>query len=140
GALGVQLDELAGELFGGGLGAGLGALPLRAAHLAQLDGVVLPRAYVLADQVELRRRDVERVAAGVGYLDVVLLDSVHGHAHDSGEAAYAVVLVHHEVADGQVGVRGYALGVRELAARLALRLAEAAAGYLRVRQHGQAQA
>ena len=67
--------------------------------------MVLPRAYVLADQVELRGRDVERVAAGVGYLDVVLLDSVHGHAHDSGEAAYAVVLVYDEIAGSQIGER-----------------------------------
>ena len=45
-ALGVELNELLGELFGGGLRAGLGFGPLRAAHFGELDWCVLARADV----------------------------------------------------------------------------------------------
>ena len=49
-----------------------------------------------------------------------------------------MVLVDDEVADGEVGVRAYLLGVGELAGGAAARFPEAGAGNLRVRQDGQA--
>src|SRR5699024_6791901 len=65
----------------------------------------------------------------------------HAHAHNAGEAAYAVVLVYNQVADGEVGVRAYPLGVGDLplCAR-APAAAQAAARYLRIREYGEAQA
>ena len=138
GALGIERYELAGQLFRRGLCPGLCALPLRAAHLGKAHRPVLARAYVFAHQIQLRRGNVQHVAAGIAYLDIVLLHAVDRHAHNARKTAYAVVLVYDEVADGQVGIRAYALCVRQLAFCLALRLSEAAAGYLRVREHREA--
>ena len=102
--------------------------------------MILARAYVFADQVKLSGGDVKRVAPGVGDFYIVLFRAVHRHAHHAGKAAYTVVLVDNEVADGQVGAGAYGFGIGELAfSGPAPGLSEAAAGYLGIRQHGEAQ-
>ena len=65
---------------------------------------VLPGADVLAHQVQLGGRDIQAVAAGVGDLDIVLLHPVHRQTHHRNETPDAVVLMHHQVPGGQVGV------------------------------------
>ena len=102
GPLGIELYQPVRELLRGGLGARFRALPVRAAHFRQSDGPVLARADVFAHKVELRRRDIQRVRPGVADFHIVLLHPVHGHPDDAGEAADAVVFVHHEVAHGEV--------------------------------------
>ena len=133
-ARGVERGELLGHAFGGGLGARLRARPFRAAHFRQLHRAILARADVLADHVELRRRDIERVRAGVADLDVVLHRAVDRHLHDARKAADAVVLVHDEVAHGEVGV-----GVDLLAVGLLFVLCAPQTGRrdLRVREDGE---
>ena len=103
-ALGVQREQVDRELAHRGLRARFRAVPVRAAHLRELDGPVLPCADILRDHVELRRWDVERIRAGVGDLDIVLDRAVDRHLHDAAEAADAVHVVHDEVADGEVRV------------------------------------
>lgn len=108
--------------------------PIPCRPFRQLHRSILARADVLADHVELRRRDIERVRAGVADLDVVLHRAIDRHLHDACEAADAVVLVHDEIAHGEVGV-----GVDLLAVGLLFMLCAPQAGRrdLRVRKDGE---
>ena len=137
-ALGVELDEALCHVLGAGLGAAAGLGPLGAAHLAEAHGLFLARAGVLRHHVQLRRGDVERVAARVVELDIVLVEAVHLHAHDPGEFADAVVFVHHEIARGEVGIR---LDARPVGGQLFARLRgpAARAHKLGVGQDGEAE-
>ena len=104
--------------------------PLGAPQLGQLLGLVgvLAAADVLAHQIQLGGGDVQHVRPGIGDLHIVLLHPVGGHLHHAGIPADAVVLVHHQVAHGQVGVRLQLLAVGGLLGRAgALFLSAAAA-------------
>ena len=104
-ARGVERGELLGHAFCGRFGARFRARPLRAAHFGQLHGPIFARADVFAHEVELRRRDIERVRAGIADFDIVFHRTVDRHLHDARKAAYTVVFVHDKVADGEVGIR-----------------------------------
>ena len=133
-ARGVERRELFGHAFCGRFGARFRARPLRAAHFGQLHGPVLARADVFAHEVELRRRDIERVRPGIADLDIVFHRTVDRHLHDARKAADAVIFVHDEVANGEVGV-----GVDLLAVRLLFVSGAPQAGRrdLRVREDGE---
>ena len=133
-ARGVERREFFGHAFCGRFGARFRARPLRAAHFGQLHGPVLARADVFAHEVELCRRDIERVRPGIADLDIVLHRTVDRHLHNARKAADAVVFVHDEVADGKVGV-----GVDLLAVRLLFVSGAPQAGRrdLRVREDGE---
>src|SRR5205823_2160457 len=75
-ALGVEVDELAGEGLGGAPGAHLDLLPLLAAELRQRR-VRRVCADVAADLVELVAGDEDAVAAAVLELKVVARDAAH---------------------------------------------------------------
>ena len=104
--LGVELDQALCQILHRLLGPGLGLLPVGAPQLGQLLGLVgvLAGADVLAHQIQLGGGDVEHVRPGVGDLHIVLLHPVHRHLGHLQEAAHAVVLMHHQIAGGQVGV------------------------------------
>ena len=103
-ARGIELDEALGEILGRGLGAGLRLLPLVAAELVEADGRILAAgADILADKVELRGGNIERVAALIGDLDVVLDHAADLHLLHADVAADAVVLVDDEVAGREIG-------------------------------------
>ena len=136
GARGIELCKLGGELLRRGLGAGRRPFPLRAAHARELHGAVLAAADVFRHKVELRRRNVQTVRPGVTYFNVVLFHAVHRQPENAGEAADAVVLVHHEIADREIGAGAELLTVRHGAAALAA--SQRARGDLRVGQHGKA--
>ena len=133
-ARGVERGELLGHAFCGCFGARFRARPLRAAHLGQLHGPIFARADVFAHEVELRRRDIERVRSGVADLDIVLHRTVDRHLHNARKAADAVVFMHDEVADGKVRV-----GVDLFAVRLFFVLCAPQTGRsdLRVREDGE---
>ena len=106
-ARGIELYQPLRKLLCGGLRAGLYPRPVRAAHLGKAHTRALARADIFGNEIELRCRDIERVRARVAYLYIILLRAVHRHTHNAGEAAYAVVLVHHEIALGEIGAGGY---------------------------------
>ena len=101
--LGVERDELLRHVLGRALGARAGLRPFRAAHLRELDGLLLARSRVFRHHVKLRRRDIQAVRSGVAYFYIVFFKSVHLHLDDAGKAADAVVLVHDIVAHREVG-------------------------------------
>ena len=103
-ALGVEVEELAGELLGGAAGARLHRLPALAAELAQRR-VVAARADVAGDLRELLDRHEDPVGAGELELEVVAGDAGDGLRVEAGEARDAVVLVDDDVAGAQVGER-----------------------------------
>ena len=133
-ARGVERGELLGHAFCGRFGARFRARPLRAAHFGQLHGPIFARADVFAHEVELRRRDIERVSSGVADLDIVFHRAVDRHLHNARKAADAVIFVHDEVADGKVRV-----GVDLFAVRLFFVLCapQARCRDLRVREDGE---
>ena len=103
-ARGIELNESFGKILGCSLGAGLCLLPLVAAEFVEADGRVLTAgADILADKVELRGGDVERVAALIGDLDVVLDHAANLHLLHADVAADAVVLVDDEIAGREIG-------------------------------------
>ena len=75
-ALGIELDEPGGKVLGRGFRAGLCLLPLVTAELVEPDDRVLAAANVFGDEIKLRRRDIQRVRALIGDLDIVLDDAV----------------------------------------------------------------
>ena len=111
GALGVKLDQALGQFLGGRLGARLGARPVRTAQLVQPHALGLAAADVFGDQVERGRGHIQEIRARERDLDEIALRAVHGHALHAYKAADAVVLMHHEVARGQVGERLDAVAV-----------------------------
>jgi hypothetical protein len=104
-ALGVKLQQPLGQILCCGLGSGAAAGPFRAAHFGQLHRLILaPGADIFGHQIKLGAGHVQAVRPGVAYLHVVLFKAVHRHLHDAGKAAYAVVLVDHQIAHRKVGV------------------------------------
>ena len=101
-ALGVQVEELAGELLRGSPGAGLDRVPAAAAELGQR-WVGAAGADVAADLGELVDRDEHAVRARVLEVQVVARDFRHGLGVEPGEPRDPVVLVHDDVAGAQVG-------------------------------------
>ena len=134
-ALGIELQEIDGELFGRRPRAGFGAVPVGAAHFGELDGVILARADVFRHHIELRSGDIETVRPRVADLDIILHRPVHGHLHDAGEAADAVHVVHDEIADREIGIGLDGLAVGALFRLCAPHAADA--GHLRVREDGE---
>ena len=111
GALGVELYELACQLFCRGLGAAPRLCPLRAAHFRELNVLILGRAEIFRHHVQRSRGNVQRVCSGVADHDIILFEAVDLHLFYAREAAYAVHLVNDEVARLEVGVGVYALSV-----------------------------
>src|SRR3954470_17241963 len=103
-ALGVEVEQLAGELLGGAAGARLHGLPRLAAELAQRR-VAAAGADVAADLRELVDRHEDAVGAGELQLEVVARDAADGLRLEAGELGEAVVLVDDDVAGPQVGER-----------------------------------
>ena len=125
-ALGVEVEQLAGQLAGGAAGARLHLLPARAAERRELRRLAAG-ADVAAELRELLGGDEDPVLALVLELEVVAGDSGEGPRLEAGEAGDAVVLVDDVVADAQLarrlsmparrGRRGGAAAVQELAPR-----------------------
>ena len=103
-ALGVEVDQLAGERLGSAARLQLHLLPLLAAELRErrVAGV---GAHVAADLVELVARHEDAVAVAVLELEVVARHAAHGLGLEAGEQSDAVVLVHHRGAGAEVGER-----------------------------------
>ena len=104
--LGVEVDQLAGQLAGGAAGAGLHLAPALAAELRELRA--LAAADVAGDLRQLLRRDEHPVAVAVLELEVVAGDLGDRAGVEAGEAGDAVVLVDDVVAGGEVAERGEA--------------------------------
>ena len=103
-ALGIELDEAFGHVFGGLFGTAFGFFPFRAAQFRQaLAAGVVAAADVFGDEVQLEGGDIENVCPGELELDVIPRGTVHGHLYHADEAADAVVVVDHEIAGGEVG-------------------------------------
>ena len=103
-ALGVEVDELAGQLLSGAAGAGLERLPALPAELGQRR-VAAARADVAGDLRELVDREEDAVGARVLELEVVAGDTADGLRVEAAEARQPVVLVDDDVARAQVGER-----------------------------------
>src|SRR4051794_24826788 len=119
-ALGVEVEQLAGELLRGAAGARLHRLPRLAAELAQRR-VAAAGADVAADLRELVDRHEDAVGAGELQLEVVARDAADGLRLEARELGEAVVLVDDDVAGSQVGERAQraspaAAGARPLGA------------------------
>ncbi len=100
-ALGVEVEQLAGQGLGGRAGAGLEALPALAAERRELR-LVAVGAEVAADLRELVGGREDLVLALVGELEVVAGDPGESLGLEAGEAGDAVVLVDDVVADPQL--------------------------------------
>src|SRR3954454_8815388 len=103
-ALGVEVEQLAGELLGGAARARLHRLPRLAAELAQRR-VAAAGADVAADLRELVDRHEDAVGAGELQLEVVARDAADGLRLEAGELGEAVVLVDDDVAGPEVRER-----------------------------------
>ena len=101
-ALGVEVEQLAGQLLGGAPRAGLDRLPAGAAELGQRR-VRAAGADVAADLGQLVDRDEHPVRAGVLEIEVVTGDAGDGLGVKAGEAGDPVVLMDDDVAGAQVG-------------------------------------
>ena len=101
-ALGVQVEQLAGELLGGPPGPRLDRVPAGAAELRQRR-VGAAGADVPADLRELVDRDEHPVRAGVLEVQVVARDVRDGLRVEAREPRDPVVLVDDDVAGAQVG-------------------------------------
>ena len=119
-ALGVQVDQLAGERLRRPPGAQLHLLPLLAAELRERR-VRRVGSDVAADLVELVARHEDPVAAAVLELQVVPRDPADRLRLEAREAGDPVVLVHHGVARAEVGERRNRRGARARPRRAALR-------------------
>ena len=102
--LSVELDESGGQFLGGCLGTRAGALPVRTAQLVEPYFFRLAAADVLGNEVERGGGDVQKIGAREGDFDEVTRCAVDHHAFHADVPANAVMLMHHEVAGGQVGV------------------------------------
>ena len=107
---GVERDEPLGKILRRGARLRLGARPVRAAELTELCArlavlVLAVAADVFRHHVELCRGNVQTVVARVADLDVVLVHAVDAHALDARKAADAVMLMHDEIAGGEILVR-----------------------------------
>ena len=111
-ALGVQLEQLPGQLLGGPPGARLDRVPACAAELAQ-GRVGAAGADVAGDLGELVGGDEDAVVALVFEVQVVARDARHGARLEAGEAGDAVVLVDDDVARAQLGERAQGAPRRE---------------------------
>src|SRR3954470_8829985 len=126
-ALGVEVEQLAGELLGGAARARLHRLPRLAAELAQRR-VAAAGADVAADLRELVDRHEDAVGAGELQLEVVAGDAADRLRLEARELGDAVVLVDDDVAGPQVGeasegaaaAAAGALALRALAAEQAV--------------------
>ena len=103
-ALGVEVEQLAGELLRGVARARLHRLPARAAELRQRR-VRAAGADVARDLRELVGGHEDLVVALVLEVEVVARDAGDGLRVEAGEARDAVVLVDDDVAGAQVGER-----------------------------------
>ena len=101
-ALGVEVEQLAGELLGRAAGARLHRLPARAAELGERR-VVAAGADVARDLRELVDRHEDLVRALELEVEVVAGDAGDGLGVEAGEAREPVVLVDDDVAGAQVG-------------------------------------
>src|SRR5207244_4804851 len=115
-ALGVEVDELAGERLRRAARAHLLLLPLLAAELRQLR-VARVGADVPAQLVQLVAGDEDAVAVAVLELEVVARDAGHRLRLEAEEARDAVVLVHDRVAGAQLGAARHGAAVRAVALR-----------------------
>ena len=102
GALGVQREQLGRGVAHLLRGARLGLVPLAAAELVQRRLLGL-RAAVAADHAELRDRHVELVAAFVLEQQELGIALANVQADQPLVAADAVLLVHHRLADLELG-------------------------------------
>ena len=105
-ALGVQGDQLFGQVFYIGARAALGAGPLAGSELVELDLYVGRSADVFGNLVELSAGDKQGVRARVADLDKVLGNALALHLVHALVYADAVVLVHNIVARLDVGKTG----------------------------------
>ena len=103
-ALGVEVEELAGEHLGGAAGARLDRVPALRAERRELRRVAAG-ADVAGDLRELVGRREDLVLAAVLELEVVAGDAGERLRLEAREARDAVVLVDDVVADPQVGER-----------------------------------
>ena len=101
-ALGVQVEQLAGELLRGAAGARLDLVPARAAELGERRRVAVG-ADVARDLRQLVDRHEDLVVALELEVQVVARDAADGLRVEAGEARDAVVLVDDVVAGAQVG-------------------------------------
>ena len=103
-ALGVEVEQLPGELLGCPARAGLDPVPARAAELGQRR-LVAVGADVAGDLRQLVDRHEDLVVALELQVEVVAGDAADRLGVEPGEAGDAVVLVDDEVAGPQVGER-----------------------------------
>ena len=110
-ALGIEVDQLAGERLGGAARTQLHALPLLAAELRQRR-IARVGADVAADLVQLVARHEDAVSVEVLELEVIARHAADGLRLEAREAGDAVVLVHNRGSGAQVGERGDRAGLR----------------------------
>ena len=103
-ALGVEVEQLAGELLGGAAGARLHRVPARPAELGERR-VLAAGADVARDLRELVDRHEDAVRALELEVEVVARDAGDALRVEAGEAREPVVLVDDDVAGAQVGER-----------------------------------
>src|SRR3954463_1019099 len=101
-ALGVEVDELAGERLGGAASAELLLFPLLATEGGELR-VARVSADVAADLVELVAGHEDAVAVAVFELEVVAREAADRLGLEAEEAGDAMVLVHNRAAGAQLG-------------------------------------
>ena len=102
GAYGVQVQQFGGSVAHLGRGFFLGFFPLLAAQLVQGRGLG-QAAGVAADDVQLRHRHIELVLAGVFKQQELGLAFAKIKVEQALVAAYAVLGVHHRIADLELG-------------------------------------
>ena len=102
--LGVELDEPRSQIFRRRLGLRLGLLPLVAAELIEPNRLIFSAGTnILADEVQLRRGNIQHVCPLIRDFHIVLDRTAHLHLLHADIAADAVVLVDNEVARREVG-------------------------------------
>ena len=138
-ALGVEVEQLAGQLHRGAAGARLDRLPALAAELGERR-VRAARADVAADLRELVDRHEDLVRAGELEVEVVAGDAGDGLRVEAGEAGEAVVLVDDDVAGPQVGERPQRAAALAAGVHAAGALGAAAAQQAVVGQDGELEA
>ena len=102
-SLGIQSDQILGDILCRRLGSCLGSAPFSAAEARQLHKTVIGmRADILGYHIQLIHGQKETVASRVTNVDIVSADTVHRQVFNSHILSDTVNLVNHEISDLQI--------------------------------------